>query len=324
MRARALSLNEFSLIERYFADTGDTQFRSKLSQGDDAAILDIPPGMQAVMSMDTFISGVHFPANTRAADIAYKSLAVNLSDLAAMAATPAWFLLSLSLPDFDEDWLSEFSASLKQVAQAYQLELIGGDTCRGPLSITIQITGLTSQDRYVTRSGAKPGDKILVSGMLGNAALGLAYLKAEVNLPRSISGQCLSALNRPQPRLELVDFLSRYASAAIDLSDGLVGDLAHILRRSGVGAKINRAELPVTEWIMENDAYRYALSGGDDYEICLTLPRKYWPRVMQWNQQNPDCLLSEIGEISESGYTLIHGKQSVDLHDWHGYRHFDQ
>ncbi len=318
-----MSLNEFSLIEKYFADTGRTQFRSKLGQGDDAAILEVPPGMQAVMSMDTLNSGVHFPADTRAADIAYKALAVSLSDLAAMAATPAWFMLSLSLPEVDEIWLNEFSSSLKQLAETYQIELIGGDTCRGPLSITIQITGLVSQDRYVTRSDAGPGDKILVSGMLGNAALGLAYLKAEVNLPRSISGLCVSALNRPQPRLELIDFISRYASAAIDLSDGLVGDLAHVLRRSDVGAVINQAELPVSEWIKQNDAYRYALSGGDDYEICLTLPRKYWPRVMQWNQQNPDCRLTEIGEISESGYTLIRGKQTIDLNDRQGYRHFD-
>ena len=279
--------------------------------------------MQAVMSIDTLISGVHFPKNTSAADIAYKSLAVNLSDLAAMAATPAWFLVSLSLPDYDETWLDEFSSSLKEIAQTFQLELIGGDTCRGPLSITIQITGLVSKDRYVTRSGARPGDKILVSGMLGSAALGLAHSQKRIKLPKSIAGICLGALNRPLPRLELVEFLSRYASAAIDLSDGLVGDLAHILKLSNVGAKVNRASLPVLAWIKENKAYQYALSGGDDYEICLSLPREHWARVVQWNQQYPDCRLSEIGEICESGYTLIQGKQTIDLDDWQGYQHFD-
>ena len=318
-----MSLNEFSLIERYFANTGNTRYPAKLSQGDDAAIVEIPAGMQAVMSMDTLIGGVHFPSNTSAADIAYKSLAVNLSDLAAMAATPAWFMVSLSLPDFDEAWLSEFSCSLKEVAETYQLELIGGDTCQGPLSITVQITGLVQKDRYVTRSGARSGDKILVSGLLGNAALGLAHLQKQIKLPETISGECLSALKRPLPRIELIDFLSRYASAAIDLSDGLVGDLAHILKLSGVGAEINQAKLPVDEWIIENNAFQYALSGGDDYEICFTLPAEYWPRVVQWNQQNPDCRLSQIGEISESDYTLIQGEQAIDLRDWHGYQHFD-
>jgi len=318
-----LSLNEFSLIERYFADTGKGQFGAKLAQGDDAAIVEVPVGMQAVMSMDTLISGVHFPENTRVADIAYKSLAVNLSDLAAMAATPAWFLLSLSLPDFNETWLNDFSVSLKQTANLFQIELVGGDTCRGPLSITIQATGLVTKDRYISRSGAKPGDKILVSGSLGNAALGLAYLQTKVNLPSTMSGQCLSALNRPQPRVELIEFLSRYASAAIDLSDGLVGDLAHILRRSQTGAIINQVNLPVNEWIRQNNAYHYALNGGDDYEICFTLPPQHWPRVVQWNEEHPDCRLSAIGEVSNSGYTLIQGQQTIDLHDCKGYQHFD-
>jgi thiamine-monophosphate kinase len=318
-----LSLNEFSLIERYFANTGKSRYAAKLSQGDDAAILEVPAGMQVVMSMDTLISGVHFPENTSAADIAYKSLAVNLSDLAAMAADPAWFLVSLSLPDFDEAWLNEFSHGLKQVAETYQLELVGGDTCQGPLSITVQVTGLVQKNRFVTRSGARSGDKILVSGLLGNAALGLAHLQKHIILPGSISGQCLNALNRPLPRLELVEFLSRYATAAIDLSDGLVGDLAHILRLSGVGAEIDQVNLPVDEWIVENNAYQYALTGGDDYEICFTLPAQHWPRVIQWNQQHPDCHLSQIGEISESGYTLTQGKQTVDLRNWHGYQHFD-
>jgi len=318
-----LSLNEFSLIKRYFADTGNTRFAPILSQGDDAAVIEVPSGMQAVMSMDTLINGVHFPKGTSAADVAYKSLAVNLSDLAAMGATPAWFLLSLSLPDNNESWLHDFSSSLKEVAETFQLELVGGDTCRGPLSITIQITGLVQRNRYVTRSGARPGDKILVSGLLGNAALGLAHAQKRLKLPKSIAEICLGALNRPCPRIELVEFLSRYASAAIDVSDGLIGDLAHILKLSDVGAKINQASLPVPAWIIENNAYQYALSGGDDYEICLTLPRQHWPRVVQWNQQHPDCRLSEIGEITDSDYTLVQAKETIDLCDWQGYRHFD-
>ena len=320
-----MSLNEFSLIERYFADIGkgSTRFPAILSQGDDAAILEVPSGMQLVTSTDTLISGIHFPINTQAADIAYKSLAVNLSDLAAMAATPAWFLVSLSLPDFDEVWLDNFSESLKEVAETYQIELIGGDTCRGPLSITVQVMGLVSKDQYVTRSGANPGDKILVSGNLGNAALGLAHLQKHINLPESLSAVCVNALNRPTPRLEMVEFLSRFASSAIDLSDGLVGDLTHILQSSGVGAIINQADLPVGEWMIENNEYRYALNGGDDYEICFTLPEKHWPQILQWNQHHPDCLLNAIGEIAESGYTLTQGQQVIDLSNQHGYQHFE-
>jgi len=286
--------------------------------------------------MDTLISGVHFPVQTSAADIAGKALAVNLSDLAAMAATPAWFLLSLSMPEFDETWLQAFSDSLKSSAERYQIELIGGDTCRGPLSVTVQVTGLIEIGRQVTRDGARPGDKIMVSGTLGNASLGLAQLQQQIKLPETIRGDCESALNRPiprlelvdflsrhVPRLELVDFLSRHASAAIDLSDGLVGDLHHILRCSGVGARIRQAQLPVCDWIVENEAYQHALSGGDDYELCFTLPRKNWPAVAQWNRHNPHCPLTEIGEITDSGYTLIDGSKAIDLNDWQGYRHFD-
>jgi thiamine-monophosphate kinase len=316
-------LNEFSLIERYFTNIGSSQFPAILSVGDDAAVLGVPDGMQVVMSIDTLISGVHFPESTPAADIACKALAVNLSDLAAMAATPAWFLLSLSLPEFDANWLHSFSAGLKQTAEQYQLELVGGDTCRGPLSVTVQVTGLVENGRQVTRDGARPGDKILVSGVLGNAALGLAHLQQRAELPKSIEDLCLSALNRPLPRLELVDFLGRYASAAIDISDGLVGDLGHILRRSGVGALIRQADLPVNHWIKQNKAYHYALNGGDDYELCFTLASKNWPAVVRWNLDNPDCQLTRIGEITDSDYTLVKGNQKVDLTDWHGYRHFD-
>ena len=316
-------MNEFSLIERYFTNIGSSQYPAILSVGDDAAVLGVPDGMQAVMSIDTLISGVHFPESASAADIACKALAVNLSDLAAMAATPAWFLLSLSLPDFDANWLQSFSTGLRQTAEQYAIELVGGDTCRGPLSITVQVTGLVESGRQVTREGARAGDKILVSGALGNAALGLAHLQQRAVLPKSIEDLCLSALNRPLPRLELVDFLGRYASAAIDISDGLVGDLGHILRLSRVGALIRQADLPVNHWIKQNQAYRYALTGGDDYELCFTLPSKNWPAVVRWNLDNPDCLLTQIGEITDSDYTLVEGNQTVDLNDWHGYRHFD-
>jgi len=317
-----VSLNEFSLIERFFGDTGRSPYPAVLSQGDDAAVIEIPQGMQAVMSMDTLICNVHFPAQTSAADIASKVLAVNLSDLAAMAATPAWFMLSLSLPDYDESWLRAFSNSLKRSADHYQLELIGGDTCRGPLSVTVQITGLVEAGCHLSRHGARVGDKILVSGKLGNASMGLAQLQQKIQLPKATRALCLSALNQPIPRLELRDLLTRYASAAIDLSDGLVADLGHILDRSGVGARIRQADLPVSQWLVENNVYHHALYGGDDYELCFTLPRQHQSVMKQWNLDNPDCLLTEIGEITDSNYTLVEGDQLIDLSDRQGYQHF--
>ncbi len=317
------SKNEFSLIERFFSDTGKSRFPVALAQGDDAAIVDVPVGKQLVMSVDTLISGVHFPEQTSAADIAYKSLAVNLSDLAAMGATPAWFLLSIALPKFDETWLSEFSASLKDTSNQYQIELIGGDTCRGPLSITIQITGLVDKNSYVDRRGAKQGDLILVTGKLGNAALGLAHLQQRMTLPTDLIQTCVEALNRPSPRLELRYFLTSYANAAIDLSDGLVGDLRHILDQSQKGAVIRRDALPVNDWIRSQQAYDFALTGGDDFELCITVPASYKSAVDHWNQQNPQCQLTDIGEITESGYELVGKHQSEDLNHWQGYQHFE-
>lgn len=315
--------NEFSLIGRFFSGTGKSRFPVMLSQGDDAAIVDVPVGKQLVMSVDTLISGVHFPEQTSAADIAHKALTVNLSDLAAMGATPAWFLLSITLPKFEETWLGEFSASLKDTSNQYQIELIGGDTCRGPLSITIQITGLVDKNNYVTRSGANVGDLILVTGKLGNAALGLAHLQQRITLPTDLIQPCVEALNRPSPRLELTEFLTSYASAAIDLSDGLVGDLRHILDQSQKGAVIRRDALPVNDWIRRQQAYDFALTGGDDFELCFTIPAKYKSAIDNWNQQNSQCKLTDIGEITDSGYQLVGNHQTEDLNNWQGYQHFE-
>ncbi|MFT5219469.1 MAG: thiamine-monophosphate kinase [Gammaproteobacteria bacterium] len=318
-----MSADEFSLIDRYFTQLGADSDCTRLSIGDDAAVMEVPPGQQLVTSMDTLISGVHFPADTTAADIAYKALAVNLSDLAAMGATPAWFLLSLTIPRNDEDWLSAFASSLSHIAKHYQLELVGGDTCRGALSISIQINGLVPKGKYVTRGGAQPGDLILVSGTLGNAALGLAQIEDKVALPDSLREVCINALNRPTPRVALNSFLREYANAAIDLSDGLQGDLNHILRASKVGARLQKNQLPVNSWLRENNAYQFALAGGDDYEICCCIDARNRSAVDQWNSRNPDCRLTVIGEITDSGYQLIDDNQIVDLQNVQGYRHFD-
>ncbi|MDC1286855.1 thiamine-phosphate kinase [Gammaproteobacteria bacterium] len=318
-----MAQDEFSIIQQYFADVGKPTPNAVLSIGDDAAVVEIPKGFQQVVSMDTLISGVHFAADTSPADIAYKALAVNLSDLAAMAATPDWFLLSLSLPQVDADWLRQFADSLKHTAERFALQLIGGDTCRGHLSISIQIAGLVPAGRFVTRAGARPGDLLLVSGLLGNAGLGLAHQQGRIELPDELRLRCLQALHRPQPRLELIEFLGNFASAAIDVSDGLQGDLAHILKASHCGARIDQAALPVDPWIEEQNLYHYALGAGDDYQICCSLPQKYRAEVDIWNRQNTDCYLTVIGEIIDDGFILQLGNEQVDIATLGGFRHFD-
>ena len=316
-----MAQDEFAIIQDYFRGIGKPSVNTCLGIGDDAAVVDLPPGRQQVVCMDTLISGVHFPVDTAAADIAHKALAVNLSDLAAMAATPDWFQLSLSLPTADRVWLKQFAEGLDDTAQEFSVQLIGGDTCRGPLSITVQIAGQVVADEYVGRSGASAGDLVLVSGQLGNAGLGLAHLSGRLVLPDSLVAPCLTALNRPRPRLDLVDFLRRYASAAIDISDGLQADLGHVLTASGCGARIDRASLPVNCWVEDQGLYDYALAAGDDYEICCTVPSRCRDEIELWNRQQPAAGWSIIGEIVESGYALQVDDRWQQL-DNGGYRHF--
>ena len=317
-----MAQNEFAIIEQYFSDIGVTGDAIALGIGDDAAVVDVARDRQLVVSMDTLISGIHFPVDTSPADIAYKALAVNLSDLAAMAATPAWFLMSLTLPHSETSWLQQFSRELSQIAKTFSLPLIGGDTCHGELSVSIQIAGEVPADQYVTRQGATPGDLILVSGELGNAALGLSHLQHKIELPQHLQSKCLSALNRPNPRLELVPFLRAFASAAIDLSDGLQGDLTHILKASGCGAQLDQAALPVNSWIEQQGKYGYALCAGDDYEICCCVPSVHRAEIELWNREHPECPLSVIGEITRSGYVLQQAGDKIDLENSSGYQHF--
>ena len=316
--------SEFSLIDQYFSHIGKPQAETVLGIGDDAAVVNIPADQQLVMSVDTLVAGVHFPKSTSASDIAHKSLVVNLSDLAAMAAKPSWFLLSLTLPDADPTWISEFAGSLRKIAEQYEIELIGGDTCQGPMSVTIQVNGLVEVDRFVTRGNAQVGDLIVVSGQLGNAALGLAYQQDKARLSGDLADLVTEALNRPIPRLCLRQFMNLYASAAIDLSDGLVGDLRHILDKSNVGANIRLDDLPVNDWIKEKNAFRYALNGGDDYELCLTVPSHHYDAIQKWNKESTDCPLSIIGEITSSGYSLVANGKTIDLSQSQGYQHFGQ
>ncbi|MCK4706980.1 MAG: thiamine-phosphate kinase [Gammaproteobacteria bacterium] len=314
---------EFSLIEKYF--TGQAQQRkgeyTALGIGDDAAVLNIPSGQQLVVSMDTLIAGRHFPVETNPFDIAYKSLAVNVSDLVAMAATPAYFLLSLTLPEANEYFLNVFSQGLFAAADEFDIALVGGDTCKGPLSISIQASGLVPQGKFVTRSGAKIGDKIIVSGKLGAAALGLASVQGKVKLSVADEKHCVDALNRPSPRLDLNDLLSTYASSAIDLSDGLVGDLGHILSNSSVGAVIDRQKIPAYEGLSEHNLFDYALTGGDDYQMLFTVAEKDMNSFKDFAMQE-GLELFVIGEIVKQGYIMQDQNNSIDLSTFRGFDHF--
>jgi len=189
--------------------------------------------------------------------------------------------------------------------------------------VTIQVAGSVPANGYVTRAGASVGDLVLVSGQLGSAALGLAHLQGQLQLPRERLQHCLQALNRPEPRLDLVEFLRSHATAAIDISDGLRGDLGHILEASGCGARIDQAALPVDPWIAQQDLYHYALAAGDDYQLCCTLPANRRAELEAWNQRYPQRRLSIVGEIVDSGFLLQVGDDRVDLEREGGYRHFN-
>jgi len=269
-----MSLGEFDIIGRYFAKH-DSRRDVLLGVGDDAAVMDVPPGRKLVVAMDTVVEGVHFPAATAAADIGYRTLAVNLSDLAAMGAQPSWMTLSLSLPQATEAWLEGFAAGLFELADAHDVALIGGDTVKGPLVVTVQIAGWVETDRWLVRSGARPGDRLFVSGVPGEAAAGLAVIQK--GLPKSDAADHLRRrFLRPEPRVALGRALRPIAGAAMDISDGLLTDLRKLCAASGCGARVDVGALPESTAMRQlfdaDTCVDYALAGGDDYEIMFTVP----------------------------------------------------
>ena len=268
-------MNEFELITQYFAHQPVSRPDVALGICDDAAVLDVPAGQQLVVSTDMLVAGTHFPENTDAVSIGHKSLAVNLSDLAAMGATPAWYTLNLSLPQADPAWLEGFCQGMFALALKHNVALVGGDTTRGPLTIGIQIMGLVSHGQALKRAGARPGDRIYVTGLLGEAALGLRVTQGQLKLPEEYLANVLTQLNRPPPRVSAGLKLRGLASACIDISDGLAADLGHILAASDVGARIYLKRLPVSpayDSAFKQVGWQAALAGGDDYELCFTIP----------------------------------------------------
>jgi len=287
---------EFALIDRYFTRLS-RRADTVLGVGDDAALLAVPPDCWLVTTTDTMVAGTHFLPGDDAASLGHKLLAVNLSDLAAMGADPAWFTLALTLPAVEPDWLAAFAGGLFALADAAGIELIGGDTTRGPLSLTVQALGTVPAGLALRREGAQPGDGVYVSGTLGDAALALALRLEGAPVPAELAAR----LDRPTPRLALGRALRGRASAAIDISDGLLADLGHLCARSGVGAEIDLAALPRSAAFVA--ATRGAadagkpLCGGDDYELCFTLPAAREPEIAALSAAG-GCALTHIGRIT--------------------------
>jgi thiamine-monophosphate kinase len=315
-------MSEFKLIAEYFSRPtarGDV----RLGVGDDAAVLQVPPDRRLVAAVDAIVEGVHFPVGTGATAIGHRAVAVNLSDLAAMGAEPAWMTLSLSLPAADASWLEGFAAGLYKLADRYSVALVGGDTVRGPLSITIQVLGLVEADRWLTRAGARPGDALFVSGTPGEAAAGLeCILRPQSKL--AATNQLTQRFLWPEPRVELGRALRSLASAAIDVSDGLLADLEHICEMSGCAAQIDLELLPQSSAMHAvfdaGVCERFSLSGGDDYELLFTVPSERLHAVERAIASGIRC--TQIGRIVPgSGITCFRAGQPVTIART-GYDHF--
>ena len=269
-----MALSEFELIKKYFQSLMEIDPSVKCGIGDDAAIIQIPQEMEVVLAMDTLLVNTHFVAETNPSDIGYKALAVNLSDIVAMGALPKWALLSISLPENDEDWLKEFASGFFELAERHSVSLVGGDMSRGPLSITIQIQGLLPVGTALKRDGAKNGDLIYVTDSLGDAGVGLDIIKGKLSIGKQHELFFLNSLNRPNISVEAGLQLRGVASSAIDISDGLISDLGHILAASHVGADIEMDKIPLSKemqmCIDKTISWNYALTSGDDYKLCFT------------------------------------------------------
>ena len=314
---------EFGLIERIRERAGQ-RADVVLGIGDDAAILRVPAGSELVVSTDTLVAGVHFPSDTSAADIGWKALAVNLSDLAAMGAEPAWMTLALTLPEADADWLDGFLDGFVELANQHGVALVGGDTTRGPLAITIGAHGLVPAGSALRRDGAHDNDDIWVTGTLGDAAGGLAQWRGQ----GPVSAKLRHRLDRPTPRVAAGLALRGLASSAIDLSDGLVADLGHVLLASGgLGAQIDLGRLPTTRTLAEHfpvDAarWRLQLAGGDDYELCFTA-RSADALAIEQALADCDTVATVVGRVGNGpGVQLLTPDEQPFVLADAGFRHF--
>jgi thiamine-monophosphate kinase len=315
-----VSLSEFDLIARYF--TRPPQ-RAVLGVGDDCALIQPAPGMQLAISTDMLVEGCHFFSDLNPQHLGHKALAVNLSDLAACGAQPLAFTLALALPHSDATFLEPFARGLLRLADTHQCELIGGDTTRGPLTISITVFGEVPPGQALLRSGARAGDSLYVSGSLGDARLALDALRGQIHLSDSALAQARIALEQPQPRIALGLALRGLASSVIDLSDGLVGDLSQLLRRSQVGARVNVDALPigaVLRSLSPAQQRQSALAGGDDYELLFTAAPHCAAQLPRIAAQT-GVAITHIGQVeADAGLRLVDAQgQNLAEH----YRSFD-
>lgn len=319
-----MPLSEFDIINEYFSKLTPYDESIETGIGDDAAVINTPAGKQLVICTDTLNSGVHFPEQTCASDIAYKALAVNLSDLASMAATPAWFCLNLSLPSIDAQWLTQFAASLAELANRYNVMLIGGDTTSGPLGVTITAGGYVECGKGLTRSGAQADDKVYVSGYIGDAAI--ALMQNENNNDET-TVYLQQRLNRPEPRIALGLALIDIATTCIDISDGLIADLQHIAQASQCGMAIQEQHIPLSPQYLscsekQGAGLQPALTGGDDYELAFTVPVQKQP-LLEKQCEQLDIVVTCIGGVVEGdNVTIFDAEQNTVTYQETGYEHF--
>ncbi len=299
-------MKEFDLIKKYFTEQAVNRKDVQLGIGDDCAIVTPPERQKIAITTDTLVAGVHFPLETSAKAIGHKAIAVNLSDLAAMGAEPSWISLAITLPEIDETWISEFCAAVFELCEYYNVQLIGGDTTRGPLSITVTAQGLLPLDKVLTRSGGHPGDWLYVTGEIGDAALALQHVLGECCVEAQHLDKLRNKLDFPKPHVLAGQAIREYASAAIDLSDGLVADLRHLCQASNVGANIVLEDLPLSFELIDSlglaQATELALVGGDDYELLIS--------VSEDNKVGLETALSNCG-VKASCIGQLNGNQNI-------------
>lgn len=321
---------EFDLIDLIRTRCAIERADVRLGIGDDAAILAPPPGHELVVSTDTLVEGVHFPPSTAARDLGWKALAVNLSDLAAMGATPAWALLALTLPQADRAFVADFADGFAELAAQHRVALVGGDTTSGPLSVTVVVHGFVPPERALRRDGARVGDQVFVTGSVGDAAGGLACLERRhpqpFEVPADARAALIARLERPTPRLAAGSALRDSATACIDVSDGLLADLGHIAARSGVGIELDAWTLPTSSALLavfdENERLVLQAGGGDDYELAFTAPIER-ATTIERDLARLGCGATRIGTVvAGRGVRLLDAKGGEIALSQRGWNHF--
>ena len=308
-------MDEHLLIQKYFSDIGSAflaEHNVEFPIGDDASFVSTNSNTQQVNSIDTSIEGVHFLATMTAENIAYRSCVVALSDLAACGARPQWYSIALTLPELDEDWLQGYSSGLKKFSEEYRIPLIGGDTTKGPLTISVQVMGEVDKGKTLLRSKAKADQLIFVSGVIGDAYLGLIELQNDPKSEKNVNSYLY-----PKARIDLGLGLIDLATAAIDISDGLIQDLELICNSSGVGAEIYFEKIPTSK----NDKTLELINSGDDYELCFTADEDKLDQIIKLSK-TLNIPLTEIGRITSSRELILYDKDQKPINSASGYKHF--